>query len=168
VRSTASKGSAHPRLYLPPQPNPHSGVRGALRASPPRVRSLAAFGRRPPVDVARLTLAGIRNPAQQETPALQQTARFIRSASSARTRGPGDLVPCHDVLHRRSVGRTKDLGLETALAFPTVPNMTDLSPVPILRPFGSDQLIGTLDTGRTENEATFGRRQFNLPNFALA
>jgi hypothetical protein len=38
-------------------------VRGALRASPPRVRSLAAFGRRPPVDAARLSLAGIRNPA---------------------------------------------------------------------------------------------------------
>ena len=34
---------------------------------PPRVRSLAAFGRRPPVDVARLSLAGIRNPAHIAT-----------------------------------------------------------------------------------------------------
>jgi len=32
---------------------------------PPRVRSLAAFGRRPPVYLARLSLAGIRNPAQK-------------------------------------------------------------------------------------------------------
>jgi hypothetical protein len=29
---------------------------------------LAAFGRRPPVDVARLSMAGIRNPAQKAAP----------------------------------------------------------------------------------------------------
>jgi hypothetical protein len=28
---------------------------------------LAAFGRRPPVNVARLSMAGIRNPAQEPT-----------------------------------------------------------------------------------------------------
>jgi hypothetical protein len=65
ARSTTSKRSAHYRSHLPPQPNPHSGGRGILRASPPRVPSLAAFGRRPPVDVARLSQAGIRNPAQR-------------------------------------------------------------------------------------------------------
>src|SRR5512144_489737 len=65
ARSTTLKRPAHSRSHLPPHPNPHSGVRDALRASPPRVRSLAAFGRRPPVDVARLSLAGIRNPAQK-------------------------------------------------------------------------------------------------------
>jgi hypothetical protein len=58
------KRPAHSRSHLPPQPIPHSIVRGILRASPPRVRSLAAFGRRPPVDVAPLSLAGIRNPAR--------------------------------------------------------------------------------------------------------
>jgi hypothetical protein len=58
-------------------------VRGILRASPPRVRSLAAFGRRPPVDVARLALAGIRNPAQQRTLAMQQEASLFDHPISA-------------------------------------------------------------------------------------
>jgi hypothetical protein len=65
--STRAKGSAHPRSHLIPQSNLHSGVRGILRASPPRVPSLAAFGRRPPLYVAPLSLAGIRNPAQERT-----------------------------------------------------------------------------------------------------
>jgi hypothetical protein len=34
---------------------------------------LAAFGRRPPVNIARLSMAGIRNPAQLRTHAPQQT-----------------------------------------------------------------------------------------------
>jgi len=47
-------------------------VRGNLSALSPRVRSLAAFGRRPPVNVARLSMAGIRNPAQNRNRALRQ------------------------------------------------------------------------------------------------
>ena len=35
------------RTHLPHHPNPHNPVRGAFRAHHPRVRSLAAFGRRP-------------------------------------------------------------------------------------------------------------------------
>jgi hypothetical protein len=45
-----------------------SAIERCRTAAPPylpRVRSLAAFGRRPPVDVARLSMAGIRNPAQK-------------------------------------------------------------------------------------------------------
>ncbi len=83
ARSTASNSSAHSRSHLPPQPNPHSGVRGMLRASPPRVRSLAAFGRRPPVDVARLSLAGIRNPAQD-----RKTRKFRMRGSPGIGRPP--------------------------------------------------------------------------------
>src|SRR6516165_4640113 len=43
---------------------------------PPRVRSLAAFGRRPPVDVARLSMAGIRNPAQNLSATLLPQRRL--------------------------------------------------------------------------------------------
>src|SRR5580704_12719201 len=39
---------------------------------PPRVLSLAAFGRRPLLYVAPMSLAGIRNPQQKETHAPQQ------------------------------------------------------------------------------------------------
>src|SRR6476646_2155906 len=63
--STAANGSAHQPSHLSRNSNPHSGVRGNLSALSPRVRSLAAFGRRPPVNVARLSMAGIRNPAQK-------------------------------------------------------------------------------------------------------
>jgi hypothetical protein len=43
---------------------------------------LAAFGRRPPVDVARLSMAGIRNPAQSETP------KHVRAGGSFRRKQP--------------------------------------------------------------------------------
>jgi hypothetical protein len=85
AQSTTSKRSAHYRSHLPPQPNPHSGARGTLRTSPPRVRSLAAFERRPPVDVARLSLAGIRNPAQEETPAPQHSTSCQRDVPKFRS-----------------------------------------------------------------------------------
>ena len=42
----------------------------------PRVRSLAAFGRRPPVDVARLSMAGIRNPALEQTSHTDNVGRL--------------------------------------------------------------------------------------------
>ena len=86
--STASKDSAHPRSHLPPQPNLHSRVRGALRASPPRVPSLAAFGRRPLVYVARLSLAGIRNPAQQRKCHPHSITSSARPSSAGGTSMP--------------------------------------------------------------------------------
>jgi len=63
----ASKHTAIPRSHFPHQPNPHSGMRGILRAPSPRVLSLAAFGRRPLAYVAPMSLAGIRNPQQKMT-----------------------------------------------------------------------------------------------------
>ena len=63
-------------LLAVPTPQDHNGDADAVKLSAlsPRVRSLAAFGRRPPVNVARLSMAGIRNPAQNPTNAPQQTA----------------------------------------------------------------------------------------------
>src|SRR4051812_16820643 len=81
----ASKHTALPHSHLPHQPNPHSGVRGILRAPSPRVLSLAAFGRRPPVYVAPLSLAGIRNPQQKAKNSLG--ANVFRSSSN---NGPWD------------------------------------------------------------------------------
>src|SRR6185295_14483966 len=76
-------------LTVPRSYNPHSGVRGNLSALSPRVRSLAAFGRRPPVNVARLSMAGIRNPAHERTHALQQirgnSFAFLISSAKGRS-----------------------------------------------------------------------------------
>ena len=45
---TPARAHAIRRTHLPHHPNPHSRVRGTFRPHHPRVRSLAAFGRRPP------------------------------------------------------------------------------------------------------------------------
>src|SRR6266566_7346607 len=42
----------------------HYGLNSDIAPHPPRVLSLAAFGRRPLLYVAPLSLAGIRNPSQ--------------------------------------------------------------------------------------------------------
>ena len=129
------------RSHLPPQPNPHSGVRGALRASPPRVRSLAAFGRRPPVDAARLSLAGIRNPAHvwtapgwqgfssrvqqwSEQPCVRPVSAVHVTAghNALRGSGPGQMHAFDDALARvgcpdRQIYR---LCITCCLPFPTV------------------------------------------------
>ena len=49
TRRAIARPQAHcnRRTHLPRHPNPHSRARCALRALHPRVRSLAAFGRRP-------------------------------------------------------------------------------------------------------------------------
>jgi hypothetical protein len=57
ARSTASNRSAHSRAHLPPQPNPHSGVRGALRALSPAGSFLGGF-RTPAAGGCRTALAG--------------------------------------------------------------------------------------------------------------
>jgi len=62
--STASNASADLPPHFPRHSIPHSGLAATSPPYLPRVRSLAAFGRRPPVDVAQLSMAGIRNPAQ--------------------------------------------------------------------------------------------------------
>jgi hypothetical protein len=70
--STASNGSAHLRPHFPSHSIPHSGVPATSPHYPPRVRSLAAFGRRPP-----WRLRGCRWPASEtlhtkSPPALQK------------------------------------------------------------------------------------------------
>jgi hypothetical protein len=65
--STASNGSAHLPPHFPRHSIPHSALAATSPPYLPRVRSLAAFGRRPPVDVARLSMAGIRNPAHKRS-----------------------------------------------------------------------------------------------------
>src|SRR5271169_5094963 len=75
--STAANGSAHQPSHLSRHSNPHIGVRGNLSALSPRVRSLAAFGRRPPVELARLSMAGIRNPAHELPPALKKKSQEV-------------------------------------------------------------------------------------------
>src|SRR6516162_4306553 len=72
--STASNASADLPPHFPRHSIPHSALAATSPPYLPRVRSLAAFGRRPPADVARLSMAGIRNPAQDRPPALQKGA----------------------------------------------------------------------------------------------
>ncbi len=61
--------------------------RGNIRTDPviarSAVSSLAAFGRRSPVDAAPLSLAGIRNPAQESTHAVQQAHSIASSAMAS-------------------------------------------------------------------------------------
>src|SRR5674476_1120677 len=53
----ASKHTALPRSHLPHQPNPHSGVRGILRAPSPAGSFLGGF-RTPATGVCRAAVAG--------------------------------------------------------------------------------------------------------------
>jgi hypothetical protein len=61
-----------------------------------------------------------------------------------------NIVTCHDIIHRFGVGRKRDYRLETAIAFPTLPNMMDLPLIPILGPFGGNQLTVASDAVRPE------------------
>src|SRR5260370_5777294 len=54
---TASKDTALPRSHLPHQPNPHSAVRGILRAPSPAGSFLGGF-RTPATGVCRADVAG--------------------------------------------------------------------------------------------------------------
>jgi hypothetical protein len=55
-----------------------------------------------------------------------------------------------------------DDGLETAVAFPTTPNMMDVPLVPILRPFGGDQLMTALTAGNPEVSDRYRRYRISL------
>src|SRR5260370_29536336 len=62
---TASKDTALPRSHLPHQPNPHSAVRGILRAPSPAGSFLGGF-RTPATGVCRADVAG-RHPKPSTT-----------------------------------------------------------------------------------------------------
>jgi hypothetical protein len=49
-----------------------------------------------------------------------------------------------------------DDGLETAVAFPTTPNMMDVAIIPIFGPFGRDQIVTTLTAGNPESGTAIG------------
>jgi hypothetical protein len=59
-------------------------------------------------------------------------------------------------VHLLGVGRKQDERLETAAAFPTVPNMTGAPIAPVLGPFGGDQLITALNAFHPEAGTTTG------------
>ncbi len=44
-----------------------------------------------------------------------------------------------------------DDGLKAAIAFPTTPDMMDVPTIPILGPFGSDQIVTKLTAGSSES-----------------
>ena len=56
-----------------------------------------------------------------------------------------NVASCPDIFYRLGVGRKRDERLKTAVASPTVPNMMDLPLIPILGPFGGNQLIAALN-----------------------
>jgi hypothetical protein len=103
--STAANGSAHQPSHLSRHSNPHSGVRGNLSALAPRVRSLAAFGRRPPVNVAQLPMAGIRNPAHFPPPTIVTNGGWTCSESGRRWPARGE--PAHASYWRAPRGRPR-------------------------------------------------------------
>ena len=63
------------------------------------------------------------------------------------------------------MGRKRDDQLEAKVTLPTVPQMTDLPLIPLLRPFGGDQLIVALNAGHAKFGTTIGqyRRHGKLP-----
>jgi len=67
-----------------------------------------------------------------------------------------DNVPCLDIPHCPGDGRKRDDRLEVEVTFPAVPKMTDLPLIPILRPFGGNQLVTALDAGHPKFGATIG------------
>ena len=64
------------------------------------------------------------------------------------------IVPCREIFHLIGVGRKQDERLETAAAFPAVPNMTGALIAPVLRPFGGNQLITALNAFHPEAGTT--------------
>ena len=71
---TASKDTALPRSHPPRQPNPHSGVRGILRAPSPAGSFLGGF-RTPATGVCRADVAGPHpKPSTLNEPALRERA----------------------------------------------------------------------------------------------
>jgi hypothetical protein len=54
------------------------------------------------------------------------------------------------------LGRKQDQRVETATAFPAVPNVTGALIAPVLRPFGGDQVITALNAFHSEAGTTIG------------
>src|SRR5438874_3516159 len=71
----ASKHTALPRSHLPHQPNPHSGVRGILRAPSPAGSFLGGF-RTPTTGVCRAAVAG-RHPKPSTTADILRDSRHV-------------------------------------------------------------------------------------------
>jgi hypothetical protein len=67
------------------------------------------------------------------------------------------------------LGRKQDQRVETATAFPAVPNMTGALIAPVLRPVGGDQFITALNAFHPEAGTTIGNSppHGNLHAFAL-
>src|ERR1017187_9136646 len=82
----ASKHTALPRSHLPHQPNPHSGVRGILRAPTPAGSFLGGF-RTPDTGVCRADVAG-RHPKPSTTTDIVVLFRHVR------------FVPKHEIAAR--------------------------------------------------------------------
>src|SRR5450631_3424000 len=76
----ASKHTALPRSHLPHQPNPHSGVRGILRAPFPAGSFLGGF-RTPATAVSRADVAG-RHPKPSTFSEVGGRIREVRSAAN--------------------------------------------------------------------------------------
>src|SRR5450759_904387 len=89
-----SKHTALPRSHLPHQPNPHSGVRGILRAPSPAGSFLGGF-RTPATAVCRAAVAG-RHPKPSTNSDLGARLILVRS-------GPGNGHRATTLRHVRSV-----------------------------------------------------------------
>jgi hypothetical protein len=115
--STASNASADLPPHFPRHSIPHSGLAATSPPYLPRVRSLAAFGRRPPVDVAQLSMAGIRNPAQR-------TAGF-RNGSKRDPLLSARMSPSTSCGHTAASavgGNGPEIGIGGSLAAPPLPH----------------------------------------------
>ena len=55
-----------------------------------------------------------------------------------------------------SVIVASDDGLKTAVTFPTLPKMTNVALIPMLGPFGGDQVIAAMETAHPEARTTCG------------
>jgi len=80
---TASKDTALPRSHPPRQPNPHSGVRGILRAPSPAGSFLGGF-RTPATGVCRADVAG-PHPKPSTNGDICLPSRHVRSARQKQT-----------------------------------------------------------------------------------
>src|ERR1039457_589864 len=91
----ASKHTALPRSHLPHQPNPHSGVRGILRAPSPAGSFLGGF-RTPATAVCRADVAG-RHPKPSTKTDLTALKCDFRYTPEAGHSGPWLRVAVSDL-----------------------------------------------------------------------
>src|SRR5207237_1088754 len=121
----ASKHTALPRSHLPHQPNPHSGVRGILRAPSPAGSFLGAF-RTPTTGVCRAAVAG-RHPKPSTVAGIQLAlADWLASLAGLLT----GLVSNLDIrtMSRRVAGGCKSASSASAISFGIDLAMADYRP----------------------------------------